>query len=114
MVETAKYGGEMTATQKTKILDLISGHFGLSAHDAEEMMTTVSYLTRNVPDIENVLVKLLRSLHEKLSEREKVELVAMLREVASINGAPNDYQTRFVNIINGKLLGSSGTYGAQQ
>lgn len=114
MVETAKYGGEMTATEKAKILAKMSDHFALSSHDAEHMMANVSYLTRSVPDIENVLVKLMRPLHEKLSEREKVELVAMLRDIASTDGAANDYQTRFINIINGKLLGASGTYGSQR
>ena len=55
----------------------------------------------------------MRPLHEKLSEPEKVELVAMLRDVASTDGPANDYQMRFINLINGKLLVASSTYGNQ-
>ncbi len=109
MIETAKCAGEITSDQKSKVMELIQSHFQMSEAAANEMMISVAFMTRDVPDIENVLSKILRPIHYDLTEEEKRELITMMCEVASLDGLENEYQSRFVGIVKNKILSSSGT-----
>ena len=103
MLETAKCGGEITATQKQTISNIMQREFSVSEGEAAEMMAAVTYLTRDVPDVENILVRLLKPIHH-MSNQDKRDLIQMMSDVASTDGEADPYQARFVALVKGKLF----------
>ena len=103
MLETAKCGGEITTTQKQNISSIMQREFEFSEAEAAEMMASVTYVTREMPDVENILVRLLKPIHH-MSDQDKRELIQMMLDVASTDGKADPYQERFVAVVKGKLF----------
>ena len=103
MIETAKCGGEITTTQKQIISEIMQREFDFSDSEAAEMMASVTYLTREMPDVENILVRLLKPIHH-MSEQDKRDLIKMMSDVASTDGEADPYQERFISVVKGKLF----------
>jgi len=112
MVETAKLGGEMTVSQKAKIAQLMRRHFEIDDAEADDMMVAAAFKTRDVADVENVLVRILKPVRERLTDKEKLDLVQMMHEVAKADGKLDPYQDRFIGVVKDKLVGpTSRNYG---
>lgn len=103
MLETAKCGGEITTTQKQNISEIMQREFDFSDSDAADMMASVTYVTREMPDVENILVRLLKPIHH-MSDQDKRDLLKMMSDVASTDGKADPYQERFISVVKGKLF----------
>ncbi len=104
MTETAKYKGALTAAQQDKITSLAQQHFQLDPAEVADMMARVTFATKDLTDVDNVLHKILRPLHDMLDHHEKGELIAMMKGVAAVDGNANAEQRHLIGRTQDKLL----------
>ncbi len=104
MHETARYRGPLTEAQREAICEQATGHLGLSRADAEELLGAAAFMAQDITDIANVLTKVLRPLHNRLTDVEKRELVGMMAAVAEVDGEPDTMQVHLIARTREKLL----------
>ena len=104
MTETAKYKGALTAAQQDKIRSLAQQHFQMNQADVDDMMAHVTFATKDLTDVDNVLHKILRPLHDTLDHHEKGDLIAMMKGIAAVEGDANAEQRHLIGRTQDKLL----------
>jgi len=97
MLIVASAGGEITKKQKDAIINQITGCFELSTIMAEELLSHVSWLSKELPDISNAVPRMSQFIREKVSAKELIELEDMLMQIAHADGDPSAEQKEILN-----------------
>lgn len=97
MLSVARAGGQVTKSQKDTIINQITGRFELSTTNAEELLTHVSWLSKDLPDADSAIDKMSKFLMQSVSNKELIELEDMLMQVAHIEGKPTSAQKQILN-----------------
>jgi len=104
MLETAKADGEMTQTQRSKVLHLSAHYFEINRNNASDMIASASFITRSLTDIHNVIGRVVRPLQENLSPKERRDCIKMMYEVANADGNPSPNQIQLIGRVKDLLL----------
>ncbi len=104
MTEIAKYKGALTAAQQQKISNLAQQHFHANHDEIEDMMASIAFATKDLTDVDNVLHKVLRPIHNMLNDQEKQDLISMMHAVAAVDGTPITEQLHLIGRTQDKLL----------
>ncbi|MCF6292860.1 MAG: TerB family tellurite resistance protein [Robiginitomaculum sp.] len=97
MLSVARAGGQVTKSQKDTILNQITGHFKLSTTNAEELLTHISWLSKDLPGADSAIAKMSDTLMQSVSNKELIELEDMLMQVAHADGKPTSAQKQILN-----------------
>ena len=104
MLETAKADGEMTQSQRSKVLNLSAHYFEINRNDASDLIASASFITRTLTDIHNVIGRVVRPLQENLSPKERRDCIKMMYEVANVDGDPSPNQIQLIGRVKDLLL----------
>ena len=94
LVQQAAYEGHISTDQKALVTGLMQQAFDASPVEAEELYAFGRAAVGQAGDAANSLRRLLRPIYDSCTLEEMKELVAMLEEVSSLDGAPTDQQRR--------------------
>ena len=97
MLEVARADGEVTSSQKATIRGQMSTRFEMSEDEANEMLTQVAWLSRELPEPGAAIGRMVRLLRDTVTPGEIAELTAMMRAVAFADGDPNDAQLALID-----------------
>jgi len=97
MLSVARAGGQVTKSQKDTIINQITGRFKLSTTNAEELLTHVSWLSKDLPDADSAIANMSNILMQSVSSKELIELEDMLMQVAHADGKPTSSQKQILN-----------------
>ena len=89
MTAVAQDDGALTATERAAILRLAVEKFSSSGKVGEDMLAYGRFLVGNSHDPANSFRKLMPLIQKTCGPTERAELIAMLRTVASAEGAPD-------------------------
>lgn len=92
MLCVARAAGEVTASQKLVIRQQIVRRFDLDEKTADELLTHVTWLSKDAPDPFSPIPRMVKLLHKTVSTKELLELEDMLHAVARADGEPNAAQ----------------------
>jgi uncharacterized tellurite resistance protein B-like protein len=96
MAQIASYDGEITSRQKQKMKELMIVAFQADDETAEGLYSYARMVIGQLNDAANSLRKLLRPVMDKLTLEEMKQLVAMLDEMAEVEGEPTERQRQLV------------------
>ena len=95
----AKADGEITSDQKRELQAMFQSEFGLSRDEASDLLLASSHLIRDEIYLVDKLDKILESSSDRF-ERDAVDsLLAMLRRIATLDGAINTEQQKLLDAI---------------
>jgi uncharacterized tellurite resistance protein B-like protein len=97
MLSVARAGGEVTKGQKDAIINQITGRLELSMDQAEELLTHVSWLSKDLPDASSAVARMGKLVLRTVSHKELIELEDMLMNIAHVEGEPNAAQKQLLN-----------------
>lgn len=97
LAAVAEYDGPITPEEQTAILAQITGKFGASRRQAEEMLTHGRWMAKDVGDLASFLRRPMKLLRDGCDQEQKADIIAMLRKIASINGAGDDVVTNAID-----------------
>ncbi|VAV87980.1 hypothetical protein MNBD_ALPHA06-1270 [hydrothermal vent metagenome] len=97
MLAVARAGGEITKAQKDGIINQITAKFELPMDQAEELLTHVAWLSKDLPQANSPVARMSKMVLTQVSTKELIELEDMLMQIARIDGAPNAAQKDIVN-----------------
>ncbi len=87
MLGITECGGMLTASQKQRIIASAEQQLGLSPTDANEMFTLCSFMLGKTPSLEKLVKQLAPVVDGACSVSEKQELITMMVEAATADGA---------------------------
>ena len=90
MTAIAQADGAMTAAERTAIMRQAMEHFSCTSKIAEEMLSYARFLVGDTRDPANVFLKLQPLIVKSCAEKERGDLIAMLRAVAAADGPAAD------------------------
>ena len=96
MLSVARSAGEVTASQKATIRGQMASRFEMSEGDADEMLTQVAWLSRDLPEPGSATGRMVGVLRDAVHEGELRQLVAMMDLVAKADGDPTDPQREII------------------
>ena len=108
LVEAATMDDSFDATERATILQLLSGRFGLSAEEGEELLADAEAEV----DRANQLYAFTKPIKDAFGHEERVEVVEMLWEVAYADGELHDYEASLIRRVTGLLHVSDRDSGA--
>jgi len=97
LYQIAAYDGAVTDGQKTEILLQMQSAFGADGETAEGLFAFARMAVGEINDAANSLKKILRPVQDVCTRDEKVAMIAMLHQVAAIEGKPSDMQLRLID-----------------
>jgi len=97
MLSVARAGGQVTKSQKDTIINQITGRFELSTTNAEELLTHVSWLSKDLANADSAIARMSNILMQSVSSKELIELEDMLMQVAHADGKPTSSQKQILN-----------------
>ncbi|MGD2132437.1 MAG: TerB family tellurite resistance protein [Maricaulaceae bacterium] len=97
MLDVARAGGEVTASQKAVIRAQMAARFELPEAEADEMLTQVAWLSRDLPEPGAATGRMVRLMRETVTPEEMAELSAMMRAVAFADGDPTEAQLEVID-----------------
>ena len=108
LVEAATMDDSFDAAERATILQLLSGRFGLSAEEGEDLIAEAeAEVARS-----NQLYAFTKPIKDALDHEERIEIVEMLWEVAYTDGALHDYEASLIRRVTGLLHISDRDSGA--
>ena len=108
LVEAATMDDSFDAAERATILQLLTGRFGLSAEEGEELLADAeAEVARS-----NQLYAFTKPIKDALDHEERIEIVEMLWEVAYTDGALHDYEASLIRRVTGLLHVSDRESGA--
>ncbi len=99
MVAVAETDGAMTDRERIKILSIMRDKFEASQEQAEEMLSLARWMSKDAGDLTSFLNRLVPVIMKACDEKQKHELVEMLRDVASAHGeVPQEQEQSILQI----------------
>jgi uncharacterized tellurite resistance protein B-like protein len=96
MLSVARAGGEVTASQKATIRGQMTTRFELSEQTADEMLTQVAWLSRELPEPGSAVGRMVGLLKDAVTEDELRQLATMMDLVSHADGDPKPAQRELV------------------
>lgn len=108
LVEAASMDDSFDAAERATILSLLTGRFGLSAEEGEELLADAEAEV----DRSNQLYAFTKPIKDAFDHEERIELVEMLWDVAYADGELHDYEASLIRRVTGLLHVSDRDSGA--
>lgn len=108
MSEAARLDGQFEASERERVLSLLQGHFDLGPAEAEEMLDAADARVEQSQQI----LPFTRTIKDRLSEPERIQLVEMLWEVIYADGQVHDYEASLMRRIGGLIYVQDVDMGA--
>ncbi len=102
MLETAKFGGDVTDRQQARIHDYMKSTFESNHSQTEEALVAVSYLRDRISSFSEALPQLIRPLRQSLTEDQRMQLISALQDIAGTGS--NQRQKDLVSALKDKLI----------
>lgn len=99
LVESALLDGHMDEAERTHILDLLRGHFGLDAGQAAQLMAEAIAAVGQAVELHGFT----KAVKDNFDADERVRLIEMLWQVAYADGHLHDYEANLVRRVAGLL-----------
>lgn len=103
LVWTAKCEGDMSAEQKRAILAMLEKTFGLGSSQATDLLGSSVHLIGNGQILKSQLEDFLTLGQEHLSTEQADSAIALMREVARVDGAETAQQLELIDTVKSKL-----------
>lgn len=104
LVQTAAYGnGQVSVAEKERMTALMARQFACDPDEAEGLYSFGRMAVGQMNDALNSLGRLLRPIRERCTLNEMKQLVAMMTEVAAVDGAPDPDARRLIEETRGAL-----------
>jgi uncharacterized tellurite resistance protein B-like protein len=94
LIFVAKGDGNISSSESGRMLDLLTSHLKLTNAEALDSLTLVVNALQDDADI----ARKLRALAGRLSTRQKLELLAMMLDVAAVDDVRDDGETEAMNM----------------
>jgi uncharacterized tellurite resistance protein B-like protein len=104
----AKCEGDLSETEKTVILTQMRDVLELTEAQAKEMQAQARWLTADVKDETTFLRRASSAIHSRCDDREKRQLIDMLRAVAEIDDGASELQADAIDRLQHDLGLSHG------
>lgn len=104
MLDVARADYVFADTELARVLELVEAHFGLSAHEAAELVDAAGGEADDLTSVHEFT----RLLHEHLDEEEKARIVSLLWQIAYADGRLDKYEDSLVLKISDLLYVSRG------
>ena len=114
LVGVAKIDGDLTAEERSTLLEEFENTFTMSAKAASELMSSTVFLLGDMQVLRNQAGELLTRFKERLAADQVSSLLAMIDRVAAVGGEPSARQSELVAQIRAALdpqPSSQGTWG---
>ncbi len=108
LVEAAQMDDSFDAQERAKILDLLTGRFGLGAADAAELLEAAEAKAAETHE----LYAFTRAIKDALDAEGRIEVLEMLWELAYTDGELHDYEASLIRRVTGLLHVSDRDSGA--
>ena len=92
MCAVGKETGDLTERQKDEIRAAMRSHFQMEDAAAEDMLAEAHWRTSEIKVLGSFLQRVAAPVRERCSEKEMRDLIAMLRNVAKVQGGSSDIQ----------------------
>jgi uncharacterized tellurite resistance protein B-like protein len=102
MIQLVRTGAPVTADEKLKILELITGT--LKIEDPDAMFQKAWRYTRNRGFFSPVADEMVPMLRERLTKHERLQLIDMLQQTASAYGEPSELQAGMIARVKRQLV----------
>lgn len=99
MVEAAQLDGDFAAVERARILDLVTGRFGLSRAEGRSLVEAAEARVADATQLHGFT----RVIKRAFSHEERVELLEMLWEVAYADGELHDLEASLMRRVTGLL-----------
>ncbi|OMH31665.1 TerB family tellurite resistance protein [Motiliproteus sp. MSK22-1] len=104
LIGVAKIEGEITREQKREVISIFENEFNMDKENAAELFSASSYLLQDVTDIQVEVKAILAPCKDRFQNEQSTSFISMLKQVASIDGAPNEQQNMLVNTVKQELF----------
>lgn len=108
MSEAARLDGHFDGRERESVLGLLRGRFGLGRNEAEAILAAADARIERSQQI----LPFTRTIKDRLSESERIELVEMLWEVIYADGDVHDYEAGLMRRIGGLIYVQDVDMGA--
>lgn len=92
MLEVARAAGEVSREQKDMIRSIVSEHFEFSEADADEIVTQAAWVSQSEAGQDALIRRMVKIISAAVTNRELVDLDAMLVQVSEVEGQPTSSQ----------------------
>lgn len=96
LVGMAKCEGEMTASQKKKITDILRDEFELTENEAVDQLVAATFMTKNDVYILDKVETILVHIKHRITAHQRDLLLTLMRQVGEVDGALNAEQARLL------------------
>jgi len=96
-----KCEGEISAQQKTALLDIFQREFRIGQDEAADLLLASSHMIRNEVYLVDNLDKILELSNERFTNEQIDSLVALMKQVARLESHPNQEQERLIEATAG-------------
>ena len=117
LLGVAKCEGEISAQQKTALLDIYQREFRVGHNEAADLLLASSYMIRNEVYLVDNLDKLLELSHGRFTDEQVASLVSLMQQVARLESPPIQEQERLIEATAGyfrERRQSKGTWGTER
>ena len=104
MVDVARADHEFDEAEFEHVLDLARAHFGLTPDEAAELVNAASDKAEDLVEVHEFT----KLLHEHLDDDDKARIIAMLWQIAYVDGELDKYEDALVLKISDLLYVSRG------
>ncbi|AZZ98405.1 TerB family tellurite resistance protein [Pseudoalteromonas sp. R3] len=95
----AKVDGDITATQKSAILEVFEQEFHLSPGEAKDMLTSSVYLIGNGQEFFSNPARSLERAYDQFKPNQVDSIKDLLQRVADIDGSPSGKQAEYMKKV---------------
>ena len=97
LLGTAKCKGDVTATQKAKVLELYTGTLKVPQAEAEDLLVASTFLVRDQTYIGDNVDRILLNTRRAMTAEQKASVLNMMEEVARVDGPANYEQRKLID-----------------
>ncbi len=103
VVGAAKLGGDLTAEQKSSLLEQFETRFSVSRKEASELLVSSGHLFGGPQVIDKQLEGLLKRHNETFTDEQLESVLEMISSVVAVGGPSNELQRDFLANIQSNL-----------
>jgi hypothetical protein len=111
LLGVAKCEGEISAEQKKQLLQLFEREFRISRDEASDLLLASAHLIRNEVYLVDQIDKILEPSLARFNDEQVRTLESMMRQIASIEGAPNQEQLKLIEAVRQKFGAATPSSG---
>lgn len=103
MVGVLKQEGEISREQKTAVTGLIRDTFHLDDAQAQDVFASSVFLLKDELNLDQSVRGILAPSRERFTPEQAASLIALLEQIARLEGEPNDAQQRIIAAVRNEL-----------